>query len=409
MAVDMTPTAEDSSINIPLTFDYKGGRSTSKKGKILMSLVMLGLCIIGVAGVSLMDRFDIWMKIPIILGILYVFLFFERFFVLKELYFSDIFEGLLETDYKMQVSDIWQIFDIEPEYPYICYYRNGWKGLFVRMEKDAVTGKPDDYVYIHYDAVGNAYNVCHSLNMNMIHLDYMDNVGNDIRMQGLYDQVQYMPNPDMQDMMIDIYDNLVSEMSRNYASFDVYLFLTKDNVKNFMYNVQQVANVMMGGNFITYKVMDMYEIARLCSSLLNLHEFSVLDAFDKALAGSLSVAVVPISVTHGDGTVEVINKTIAEKAKERAERERRMEEAKNAKKQRRKRSTGEVVLPDEEIDLFGSATGVATKSAPVEKVAKAANAASKAVSKAAPEDEFDLFGDSDAKDDDDIGIDLFGG
>ena len=343
MAVDMTPQPGDTSINLPITFDYKGGRGENKKGKIILSIADVLFTVIFTVGCASNDNLEIWMRFLLPCVVLYIGLFILRFFVFRELWFSDVYETLKATDYDLKLDQIWQIFDIDFEYPYICYFKNGYKGIFVRMEKDAITGKVGDAQFDHYSAIGDAYNVAHSLNMNIVHIDYMDNVGNDIRMQKLYDDLVFVENPDMQEMLIDIYSNLQDEMSQNYASFDIYLFLTRDKLNNFVYNMQTVCNYMLGGNFITYKVLDRFEISRVCVALFNLHDFSIVEACENVLSGVEHHGVIPIKVKHGDGTEEIFNKTTAEKKviaaenarkqKERlAEQERQKAEAKQRKK-----------------------------------------------------------------------------
>lgn len=369
MAVDMTPQPGDYSINIPITFDYKGGRGQGKKGRIILSLLTVGITILVCAGVITNINLAIYQRILIPCGVVYICLFILRFFVFRELWFSDIFETLKETDFELKLEQIWQIFDIDSEYPYVCYFKNGYKGVFVRMEKDAITGKPEENMYNHYEAIGDAYNIAHSLNMNIVHIDYMDNVGNDARMQKLYDDLAFVDNPDMQEMLIDIYSNLQDEMSRNYASFDIYLFMTRDMLSNFVYNIQSVCSRMLGGNFITYKVLDKFEIAKVCVALFNLHDFSIVDACENVLQGMEHFGIIPISVTHGDGTVEEFNKTVEEKKILAAERARHMKEQQmeqerlkaEAKRKRHeaRRNKGKVVekkkvIDNTDLDLFDS-------------------------------------------------------
>lgn len=369
MAVDMTPQPGDYSINIPITFDYKGGRGQGKKGRIILSLLTVGITILVCAGVITNINLAIYQRILIPCGVVYICLFILRFFVFRELWFSDIFETLKETDFELKLEQIWQIFDIDSEYPYVCYFKNGYKGVFVRMEKDAITGKPEENMYNHYEAIGDAYNIAHSLNMNIVHIDYMDNVGNDARMQKLYDDLAFVDNPDMQEMLIDIYSNLQDEMSRNYASFDIYLFMTRDMLSNFVYNIQSVCSRMLGGNFITYKVLDRFEIAKVCVALFNLHDFSIVDACENVLQGMEHFGIIPISVTHGDGTVEEFNKTVEEKKILAAERARHMKEQQmeqerlkaEAKRKRHeaRRNKGKVVekkkvIDNTDLDLFDS-------------------------------------------------------
>lgn len=372
MAVDMQPQPGDYSISLPITFDYKGGRGENKKGKVILAIAITAITLIGVIACATNTNLEIYQRILIPCAVFYIGLFLLRYFVFRELWFSDIYEGLKASDYELKLENIWQIFDIDFTYPYTCYFKNGYKGIFVRMEKDAVTGKPEQNMFDHYEAIGDAYNLAHSLNMNIIHIDYMDNVGNDSRMQKLYDDLAFVQNPDMQEMLIDIYSNLQDEMSDNYASFDIYCFLTRDKLNNFVYNMQAVCNKMLGGNFITYKALDRFEISKVCTALFNLHDFSIVEACENVLQGEAHHGIVPISITHGDGSVEVFNKTMAEKKllaeenarhqrEQQAEMERQKAEAKR-KRHELRHNKGKVVEEvkkedNTEVDLFGDSSG----------------------------------------------------
>ena len=421
MAVDMTPQPGDTSINLPITFDYKGGRGENKKGKIILSVADILITLILTVGCALNKNLDLWMRFLLPCVVFYIGLFILRFFVFRELWFSDVYETLKATDYDLKLDQIWQIFDIDFEYPYICYFKNGYKGIFVRMEKDAITGKVGDAQFDHYTAIGDAYNVAHSLNMNIVHIDYMDNVGNDTRMQKLYDDLVFVENPDMQEMLIDIYSNLQGEMSQNYASFDIYLFLTRDKLNNFVYNMQTVCNYMLGGNFITYKVLDRFEISRVCVALFNLHDFSIVEACENVLSGVEHHGVIPIKVKHGDGTEEVFNKTTAEKKviaeenarkqKERlAEQERQKAEAKQKKKNAKMGVKPKEKKKDTtELDLFDIETPESDKKVKAKKTIKSSKDEtveknSKSVNISLTKDESEIKKSNSSDSDDDLNL-----
>lgn len=361
--IDMQPTPDDVTITLPITFDYRGGRQENKKGKILSTIVIILVTGIVFAGLVTRDS-ELWQKVIYCFADLYIGLFLLRFFVFKELHFSDMYEELKAKDFILDTTAIWQIFDIEFDYPYISYFKNGYKGIFVKMEKGAITGKPDTAIYDHYEAISDAYNRAHSLNMNLVPIDYMDNVGNDDRLTRLYNELSDVTNPDMQDMLIDIYNNLQEEMSENYASFDIYLFLTKDNLNNFIYNVQSVLSTMLGGNYITYKVLNRADIQGVCIALFNLYDFSIVEACENVLSKNYHSGVIPISLTDAEGNVEIFNKTTEEKriiaAEEARKRvEQRKEQESNKRHRKEQKKTGVVYNPldniqDEELDMFGS-------------------------------------------------------
>lgn len=335
MSVNMQPDPNSYSINLPITFDYKGGRKENSKTKVIVTIILVVLTLFISVVLLINQELDLWQRVLYVIGVFVLAMLFERYVVLNEFYFSDVYENLLHTDFKLSSTSLWRIFDIDSDYPYIHYFKNGKKGIFVRMEKDAITGKPDSAMYDHYEAVGDAYQASHSLNMDIIHIDYMDNIGSDPRLDKKYSELSDIDNPDMQMMMADIYDHVQEEMSNNYASFDVYLFLSRDAKNTFMHNVQSVANIMIGGNFITYRIMDRDEVNAMNLPLFNLHTFSTIDACKEMMDGETIGGIVPISIKHSDGTIEELNKTQAQKEVEFAEKQRKLNDSKEEQLRKR--------------------------------------------------------------------------
>ena len=309
----MIPSPDDVMMQLPLTLDYKGGRSEGSKTKWILLIVFVVIAII-VSIASITNKsLATWQRWVFALSFDYIVMIFLRFFAFKETYYSDIYETLKETKNELPAERLWDIFDIDWEYPYIVYFRNGRKGIFVRMEKDAIVGKGATAKYNHYEAISDAYNLAHSLKMDIRHIDYMDNVGNDSRLLLLYDQLKSVQNPDMSDMLLAMYQNLEEEMSRNYASFDIYLYLTRDKTETFIYNVQAVSNAMLGGNFITYRVLNRDDIRGVVVALFNLHTFNITDACEAVLNIEENEEIIPIRVLHSNGEVERLNETAEER------------------------------------------------------------------------------------------------
>lgn len=349
----MKPEPDDYSIKIPMTFDYKGGRNENKRNKILLTVIVVVIALILFIGVLTNENNPLYKRFLIDIVILLVVTTFLRFFVFKELVYSDIYEGLKEVNFMPDSSCFWKIYDINYEYPYICHYTNGLKGVFVRMEKDVIVGKSETVMYDHFEGISDAYNMASSMNISMFHIDYMDNVGNDPRLKNMYDDLKDVSNPDMQDILLDIYQNLEEEMSRDYSSFDIYVFFTKDKLENFIYNVQSICGIMLGGNYLSYKVLDVNNIRQFCMALFNLTDFSVIHASELLLKNSSHSGIVPIRIEHADGTVEKLNKTMEEKRIENEERLRKEQEAKaNKKKKKVKNSVKDDSHDDEDLNLF---------------------------------------------------------
>lgn len=357
----MRPQPDDLTIKLPVTFDYHGGRADNKRGNILVSLVLTVIVIIFEIGIARNDSMEWYIRLAICIVLFLVYFIFLRYKVLRERVYSDALETLKEMDFQPSSTSFWGIYDIDVSYPYVCHFSDGKKGIFIKLEKDVVVGKPDTIMYDHFEAISDAYCLAGSLNINLAQIDYMDNVGNDPRMQNLYDDLEDCENEDMRDIMLSMYAYLQDEMSNDYASFDVYLLTTRTKVSQLWYNAQMVCERLLTGNYLSYKVLDSEGIKATVTALMNLNEFSVLDACENVLRNSsMTKSIVPISVEHGHGDITKIGKTQEELKQEKLEKE-KQEEARRASKQRgRKKDNTSSKIPtfDEAMNQVTSSDSV---------------------------------------------------
>lgn len=348
---EMMPKLDDDDILIPAAFDHKGGVKVDVKGKLLTGLWTFIGVVFGIVLLVTSNDLSLAMKILGVIAVLYGGLWVTRFIIMDEMTYSINLETQKLLDYVVPTTSIWQVFSVDYDYPYTVYFRNGYKGVFIRMEKDVTTGKSADDRYYHYQAISNAYNIAHSNNMNIIHIDYMDSVGNDKRLVDVKRSLVNVENPYMQDVMSSIYDHLQYEMNMSYASFDVYLFLSKDKQDNLFRNINTVASAMLGANFITYKTLNRNDIATICKALFGMKNFSVVDACEALLASSSHSGIIAISHTGSDGVKEILNKTQEEIRFEREDMLERQEELKRRKKQRKRSKTNKNNESDQDTDL----------------------------------------------------------
>lgn len=340
----MQPSKDDSTILLPVTFDYNGGHKESTISKVIATFAVLFIDVI--LTIAFLRANASWTRRLIFavltnVGLLYLL----RFGVYKEAKYSEAYEALKEADFMPPVTTFWGIYDIDSLYPYMVRFRNQAKGIYVLFEKSVIVGKTNDVMFQHYEAISDAYNVAAISDVNIAHLDYMDNVGNDSRMDGLYGSLMKCENEDLKNLMWQIYGNLQFEMSQDYASYDVYRFTSFSNDQRFWYNVREILSKFDKGNYLSYKVLDMDGIRKICMATFNLKEFSAIDACNKTFAIGDYKGVTPITLYSGDEEVK-INDTVAEK-KEKArlkeeEEEREYQEEKARKKQRREQVVSDI-------------------------------------------------------------------
>lgn len=343
----MRPMKGDTKIRLPITFNYNGGRSEYNKTRIMWVciLAVLGLII----GVGILTSSDGNFIINILLGFGFMFgvSVIIRFLIMKEHIVRNNMLSTIDEDYKIGTDSFWGDYAIDDEYPYYVHMRNGKTALFVRFEKDVILGRVSDSEYEHYEAIGDAYNLAGSYNIGVCHIDYMDVIGNDDRIDNCFRSLSEVSNPDMRDLLTDIYTNLQMMMNEMVTTFDVYVFTFKYSESSFWFSIQKVISCMLDANYSSFTILNADEIRGLSKSLFNLHDFSVVDACSNAFGTSKKASVVPIKVIKSDGTEVKLNKTLEEK---------KLADEENKNKKNNKGRKGRISkskdINDEEINIF---------------------------------------------------------
>lgn len=346
----MKPQMGQTSIILPITFDYSGGRRETKKSKILWSAIIgvVGLII----GIGVMINSDNFFLINIAIGgaVIYGVILFIRFAMLKESKVRIDYEDMQATDYQRETSDFWGIYTIEETYPYYCRFRNGKSGLFIRLNKDVILGKYSESEFEHYEAIGDAYNLAGAGKVQMCHIDYMDNVGTDERLEESFVSLESVSNPDVKDILSEVYTFQQEQMTNRVTTFDAYLFLWVGSDANAWATIQRIISCFLEANYRSYHILDASNIRDLAKVLMNIHDFSAIAAMSNSFENRAYSGITPIKIIHENGEETILNKTRAEKEEERLLLERE-EELKKAELKKRKTKRRKTSSEDEEISF----------------------------------------------------------
>ena len=350
----MIPEEDSYVVTIPITFDVNSKPQGLTNDKFILSAVFFAVWIALVI-ISFFVDTEIISKILFDIGSFFVMMFIVRFLLLREGYFKSRRNDLVEKDYQYPYSQFWNIYEVDNAWPHICRFTNGLKAVFVRFDKDVIVGRESNNEYLHYEAISEAYMQMHKRGIECVHIDYMDTVGKDDRVNCLFKMANETENEELSDVLTRLFDNVSVMMQHSYASYDVYCFYYNGKEDLFLDELDVVLNEFMQANYISRTFLDKEEINELVKSIFNLRRFSVNYACDKLftdLGGSHYLTA--IWVERGNER-KILNKTREEKA---AEQEVRMEE-KNLRKNKRKKTSYEKKLEkmraNEEIDIFGDA------------------------------------------------------
>lgn len=349
----MRPKMGQRNIILPITFDYSGGRGAKKGSQKIWSIVLIVIAIIFGIGIIFRKNGLFVLNVAIGLIVAYCIIFIVRFFILKEGNVRNELLAIEKSDYKKDYKSIWGIYEINNTYPYICRFRNGKSGVIVRLNKDVILGKYSESEFEHYEAISDAYNISGGSKIQICHVDYMDNVGMDERLDESFASLGDVENEDIKDLLTDIFTYQKQQMLQRLTEFDVYTFLWTGSDISAWSTVQQILSCLMSANFKSYQVLDESGLRELNESIFNLMDFSVVNAMLGAFDtdSSSAIGVSPIKLIKANGEEVVIQKTREEKLKEAREEEKRQELRKSMGKSKKESTVIEGINLDEEIDL----------------------------------------------------------
>lgn len=348
----MKPTMGMSFLTLPVTFDYSGGRKDKEKSMKMWAWILGVVGLLCSVGILFNKDKNFFFNLLISLALIVVFSSIIRFILLKEGTLRREKILLIDSDGKLDFQSEWGIYEVSDEYPHICRFRSGKSGLFVLLNKDVILGKFSEAEYEHYESIGDAYNICASSNIQMCHLDYMDIVGSDERIEESFESLSRVSNPDVRDVLTDIFTYQQEQMSKRITTFDAYLFLWGSANDEVAWNtIKRILACFMKANFRSYHVLDKDDLRELNKTIFLLQDFSVELSMLNAFNIELSRGIVPIKVTHSDGSEDIINLT-QEQRKEQEELKAKQEEVKKQAKASKKKKSKDSFSDDEEIDLL---------------------------------------------------------
>lgn len=352
----MIPERGSDILEIPVTFDVVGDRITISNAKLLLSaLIFVASVVLSIVLVFTLSGGNRFLIPLIILCGSYLFL---KYGLIKEQVFRKQREKLIANDYKFTPSLYWGIYSINDYFPYICKMSNGCYAIFVAMDKDVIVGKDADYDYDHHEAISNAYQKMSKFSkMYCMHIDYMDIIGKDSRMDSLFEGLLNTENSDLKHMVTRIYDHVQVYMNNAYANYDVYVFYYKGREESFWEDLSGVLEKFSEANYIRDRVLNREEIGALCKTLMNLNDFSVTRASEQMFmqSSARTSQFFKIIWVEKNGEKKVVNRTKEERDAERrvASAEVGVRRKKSVKSEKsRKRGKGRDIIDDDEfIDL----------------------------------------------------------
>lgn len=330
----MQPSKDQDFVQVPLTFNSRYRGSDKKGSRLLFGFLYILLFIIGTIVSMTRDTFGSKLTVFLVVTVVVVYLF--RFHIFSEMKYRESLRQIKKNDFLFDIDLLWGITDITENFPSVCTLTNGQKAIFVAMKKGVTVGKGGDYFFEHQNVIADAYKLLSDSNVEFSFIDYMDNLGNDSRIETLFEDVTSLSAdaPNLRDLMTMQYSYLELTMTKTFTSYDVFVFYYKPTNEEAWVDIESALGILKNANYDSYRVMGKQEIAQFASTLYGLNGLSFNHAQDLVHGKSGLRKRLTVIWKDINGVRTQVNKTSALKAKE--ERIKRAEKSVKKPKLRKK-------------------------------------------------------------------------
>lgn len=311
-------------------------------GKLGLLVAILVVNILIILNYVTGSRASIIIKLLIILIMLFVDMYLIRFFVLNEPYYYKLYKRL--ENYRVTSPGVfWDIVAINetPDGAQLTY-TDLKTAMMVRLERDTITGKNENFKETHYDAISDFYRLLNINGYSFVQMNFMEQAGKDPRLAKLDELVMNSENENISKLM-EMQIAYIKSITRATLYESEYLLIYTRDTNKARYMASEINDILykiLDGAYVGFRIMEAQEIMELIKEMYGVKLFdpgeAMLNVFSKS-GNALNDAFELRSVTYENGKVESFE--LREEKLERLKKER--EEQKNAKKTRKNKKKSE--------------------------------------------------------------------
>jgi len=236
-----------------------------------------------------------------------------RFIVFEERYYYKMYKQLKDSEVTTPAI-FWDIATIkDTQDGAIMTYSDAKIAVMVKLERDTITGKPEEFSETHYDAISDFYKAAMLSKYNFIQLNVMEPAGNDPRFAEFDKLLMNNTNPNIQ-LLMEKQLGYIKNITRHtlYES-DYFIFYTRNLSKldSIISDVIDIIYKILDGAYIGYKVLRARDIIEFMKEEYGVKYFNHTDATLSMFKNSSYAAVKPFelsSILYTDGSMQEITK-----------------------------------------------------------------------------------------------------
>lgn len=217
--------------------------------------------------------------------LLFIFLFIVdtlvlRYAILEEKYYYRMYKKMKQFEISTP-SVFWNIVSMkDTEDGTILVYSDGKVGVVVKLERDTIIGKDDDFEEIHYDAISDFYKELNLKNLKYVQLNIMEQAGKDPRLQKLDELVAKTSNKNIA-RIVESQVGYIKRITRATLFETDYFLIYSDNINSTDVIIQDTVDCVykiLSGGFIGFSILNSDEILELFKDENNVKYFDYTEA-----------------------------------------------------------------------------------------------------------------------------------
>lgn len=211
---------------------------------------------------------------------LFIFQYILRYIILEEKFYYKMYQNLKDSEITTP-SIFWNITSIkETGDGALLTYSDGKVGLMVKLERDTITGKNEDFKEQHYDAISDFYKELSTRKLNFVQANIMEQAGNDPRLAEL-DKLTYQSDNTNICKIMELQVGYIKNITHRTLYESEYLLVyTKDLSKMYTIMEDTIESIykILDGAFIGYKILDHRDIIDFIKEEYGIKYFDSTDA-----------------------------------------------------------------------------------------------------------------------------------
>lgn len=162
----------------------------------------------------------------------------------------------------------------------ILTYADAKVGVLVKIDRDTITGKPDDFEETHYDAISDFYRDLTGLGYSFVQLNVMEMAGKDPRLVEL-DKLAVKCDNDNIRKLIELQVGHIKNIAQNSLYESDYILIYSYDITrmdNIIPDVIEVMFTLLEGAYLGYKIMNQRDLIELEKESFGIKYFNSTDA-----------------------------------------------------------------------------------------------------------------------------------